>query len=139
MNRNIFFMLTALLIVAACGKPTPEQQLATLKKERDKLSDEIRKIEAALDAADTTNVSKNALVVSVDTLRAEPFMHYIEVQGQVDGDENLGVTPKLSSTVRSLRVKVGQTVKKGQIHRSTRRIGSSGQPRGFAKQPETAH
>lgn len=115
MNKNILFLITAMLIVAACGKTTPEQQLATLKAERDQLNDKIRKIEAELEAADTTDVSKNALVVSVDTLRAQPFMHYIEVQGQVDGDENVSVAPKLSSTVRSINVKVGQIVKKGQI------------------------
>lgn len=115
MNKNILFLIAAVLIVAACGKTTPEQQLATLKAERDQLNDQIRKIEAELEAADTTDVTKNALVVSIDTLRAQPFMHYIEVQGQVDGDENVSVAPKLSSTVRSINVKVGQVVKKGQI------------------------
>ncbi len=53
-------------------------------------------------------------IVSVQPLATQPFDHYIEVQGRIDGNENIGVSPRTAGVVTKVIVTEGETVKKGQ-------------------------
>jgi RND family efflux transporter MFP subunit len=56
-----------------------------------------------------------ATIVSVQSLTSQPFNHYIEVQGRIDGNENIGVSPRTVGVVTRVVVSEGQSVRKGQL------------------------
>ena len=58
---------------------------------------------------DTTK--KNVINIGITEIKAQEFAHYIEVQGKVDGDENVGVNAKTMGVVTKIFVSVGDEVK----------------------------
>jgi len=101
-----------LVFLVACGGPDVKQaRLEKLKKERDRLSIEILTLEKELFPEGSTP----ATPVSVIALVKEPFNHYIEVQGKVDGNENIGVSPRTPGVVNRVLVEEGDYVRKGQV------------------------
>ncbi len=110
--KKLFIFFGILAFLVACGGPEDKQaNLEQLKKERDRLSMEIMKLEKEI----YPEGSAPATMVIIDTLVKEPFNHYIEVQGRVDGNENIGVSPRTPGVVDKVLVKEGDYVRKGQI------------------------
>jgi len=54
-------------------------------------------------------------IVSVVELRHDTFVHYFGVQGRVKTRKEVRVFPEMGGTIRTLAVREGQTVGKGQI------------------------
>jgi len=109
-------------LVAAC-KPkdsteAKKAQLEKLKKDlvvtQQKITDLERELKISPDA---TSVARN--VVSVIETKDTIFKHYLVVQGKVDSDDNIWLTPKVSgitnAAIVSLPVVRGQKVSKGQV------------------------
>jgi len=110
--KNSFIFIGILALLAACGGTEDKQvKLKQLKQERDQMSIEIMKLEKEL----FPEGSIPSAIVLIDTLSLEPFNHYIEVQGRVDGNENIGVSPRSPGVVNRVLVKEGDYVKKGQV------------------------
>lgn len=117
MKRNIAIYAAALMLgLAACGGSTDkEAQLAELKKERESLEEQIAALEADLKAGGkTVKTEKKTVPVSVATMAQDTFRHYLEVQGRVDFDQNVFVSPKVGGVLTSMRVSRGDRVSKGQ-------------------------
>lgn len=114
MNKTIFFI--ALVVIAvACGKPADKKaELAKLKKERDAISLKIKALEAEIDGSDTTSKSKITPVAITEAAQSE-FNHYLEVQGKVDGEDNIAVTAQMAGAITAVYVKEGDAVRKGQV------------------------
>jgi membrane fusion protein (multidrug efflux system) len=87
--KKSLFILGLLIIAIACSSPDNKKKLT---------------------ATDNTP----ATIVSVQPLVNQPFDHYIEVQGRIDGNENIGVSPRTAGVVTRVIVTEGETVKKGQ-------------------------
>lgn len=114
MNKSIIFLLLVLLAVA-CNKPIDKKtELANLKKEYAILSSKIKAIETELQLNDSTKTSK---VTAVSITEAQPaeFSHYLEVQGKVDGEDNIAVTAQMVGAITAVYVKAGDPVRKGQV------------------------
>ena len=121
---------TILLIVftvagaASCGKGAKEKkggigdlkvELEKKKKEKNDLDAEIRKLEEQIEKADP-NAANVAKLVSADSVRVQEFTHFIELQGKIDADNVVYVTPRgMPAQVKALYVKRGDVVKKGQL------------------------
>jgi RND family efflux transporter MFP subunit len=101
----------ALLFIAGCGTPDKKTRLEKLKKEHDRISAEIQALEKEVYPEGSTP----ALPVSVKPLTLQTFDHYIEVQGRVDGNENIGVSPQTIAVVTRILVSEGDYVRKGQV------------------------
>ena len=117
MKRNIRIYAIALLLgVTACGESTDkEAQLAELKEQRENLEQQIASLEEELKADGKTVATKKKTVpVSVATMAQDTFRHYLEVQGRVDFDQNVFVSPKVGGVLTSMRVNRGDRVSKGQ-------------------------
>ena len=115
--RKTLLYLTVIVFLASCGaKESGDKQaeLETLKKERSALDDKIKAIEKELALNDTTKSDKGELVV-VTEIQPIPFTHYIELQGKIDADENVMVTPQIPGVIDAVYVVVGQSVSKGQV------------------------
>jgi RND family efflux transporter MFP subunit len=110
------YALALTLGLAACHNNTDkEAQLAELKKEREKLEQQIATLEAELKADGNAVASeKKTVPVSVAAISPDTFRHYLAVQGRVDFDQNVFVSPKVGGVLTSVRVKRGDRVTKGQ-------------------------
>ena len=109
----IYFALIAFMV--SCGQGTDKKaELEKLKMQRDQVAAQIAQLEAEInpsgEEAETRSVS-----VKVTPSVACVFNHYIDVQGTVDGDQNIAVSPQMAGIVTAVYVKEGTPVKKGQV------------------------
>ncbi len=111
--KKLIFILGLVFLVIGCKNNSMDKQakLQELKKERDKITDQITKLEAEI----KPDSDAPTATVATELLKAQPFAHYIEVQGRVDGNENIGVSPRTVGVVTKIFVREGEFVKKGQI------------------------
>jgi membrane fusion protein, multidrug efflux system len=109
--KKTFPFIGLILFVLACSSPDKKTQLETLKKEHDKIAIQISKLEKELYPAGNISITP----VSVNLLTKHPFDHFIEVQGRIDGNENIAVSPRSPGIVIKIFVKEGDFVKKGQV------------------------
>ena len=104
------------LTIASCGKKDDKSaQLEKLKGERDKINTEITKLEDELTKEGKGNVNTSSVIVKVSTIAPQVFNHYIEVQGKIDGEDNVAVSAQAMGVIKNINVKAGQLVKKGQV------------------------
>ena len=103
-----------IIFLVSCNSNSGNKQarLEDLKKQRDKLSSEITMLENEINPQGT----QTATVVKYMDVVKQPFEHYIEVQGRIDGNENIGVVPRnQGGVVTKILVSQGDPVKAGQV------------------------
>jgi membrane fusion protein, multidrug efflux system len=127
MNNILKISFTAIIAVSlvACGAGAKDKKgdagdlkakLEKLKKEKNTLDADIRKLEDELAKADPTAAQQVKKLVSVDTLRIQDFSHFIELQGKIDADGMAYVAPSgPGGQVKAVFVKLGSRVSKGQL------------------------
>jgi membrane fusion protein (multidrug efflux system) len=112
--KSFFFLIGIIFFLVACrsNESDKKAKLFELKKEHDKLTQEIIKLEKDLVPANNLTATK----VNVMVLTKKPFEHYIEVQGRIDGNENIAVSPRnQGGVVTRILVHEGDAVTKGQV------------------------
>ncbi|WP_026463356.1 efflux RND transporter periplasmic adaptor subunit [Adhaeribacter aquaticus] len=109
-------LLIALVSFSACNKEggNKEEQLTNLKKEQADIQDKIAKLEEEL-KAEGKGVAQTATPVSVVSVQPQAFDHYLEVQGRVDFEQSVAVSPRMAGVLTSVRVTRGDRVRKGQV------------------------
>jgi RND family efflux transporter MFP subunit len=113
--QKLTFFLLIISLIFACSHPDKKTQLENLKKQQAELASQIQKLEAELNTSDTTKKVLNATDVYITEAKPEIFNHFIEVQGKVDGEQNVSVSPQMPGIVTAIYVKEGSQVVKGQI------------------------
>jgi RND family efflux transporter MFP subunit len=113
--KTKFLAITLLIFAAACGG-SKESRLEALKKQQEKLKLKIEQLEADIAAEkDSSTNDMQGTFIAVEELKYKPFNHYIEVQGRLDGDDNVAVYPESMGIIQEIYVKVGQKVTTGQV------------------------
>jgi len=102
--------ILALVIMISCGSDK-KAELIKLRKQHDEIADQIQKLEKAI--GDSSQTEK-FLRVGVKAIELSVFKHYVEVQGKLDGENNVDVYPEGAGVVEEVLVSVGQAVTKGQ-------------------------
>ncbi len=92
----------------------PKTELAALKKQREELNTKIAAIETALSMSDTIMKTKIQMV-SVAPVKPGIFRNYVEIQGRIDADDNISLSPQMPGSVTRILVKVGDEVTQGQL------------------------
>jgi RND family efflux transporter MFP subunit len=113
--KTLFKTLPIIILLASCGadSDTIRKKIASKQQEVVMLQEEIAELEKQI--ADTTKVDKGTLV-KVQEIKPVEFKHYIEVNGKLDGEDNVSVYPKLQGgSIDKIHVKLGQRVSKGQV------------------------
>ncbi len=111
---NLSFSISLLILLAACGSTIDNKaQLDKLKKQHDQIAEQIKKLEAELKVSDSATVKLTDVMVT--DVQPSEFNHYIEVQGKVDGEDNVAVAPQMPGVVTAVYVKEGNPVRKGQV------------------------
>ena len=125
--KKIFVLLViaSAVVFAGCGAGAKEKKgdisdmkakLEKLKKEKNSMDADIRKLEEQIAKADPKSAQQVEKLVSVDTLRIRDFTHFIELQGKIDADGIAYVAPSgQGGLVKAIYVKAGQKIGKGQL------------------------
>ena len=112
--KKALYTLVILTTLVACNQNNDKKgELEKLKSERESLNDKISKLESEL-GPDVQKAEK-AQQVLVKKLELAQFNHFVEIQGVVDGDQNVSVSPQTAGVVTNVFVKEGSIVKKGDV------------------------
>jgi membrane fusion protein, multidrug efflux system len=115
MKAKIFIIFLSLMVVS-CGAGDKQARLEKLRKEHDEISEKIKKLEDEIKAGKKDLIDSNSLIqVGITEIKPQVFNHFIEVQGKLDGDENVSVSPKMGGVVTSKYADVGALVHKNQV------------------------
>lgn len=113
--KRIFFYSALILVLASCNQGSDKKaELEKLKQNRDEINNQIMKLESELGGTGE-ELAVKLISVKVQDAVEGMFSHYIQVQGIVDGDQNIAVSPQMAGIVTAVYVKEGSVVKKGQI------------------------
>lgn len=126
MNKYLTITIIAIaLIITSCGGGAKDAKgelndkrvkLEKLKTEKTKLEGDIKSLEEEIAKADPSAQKDRAKLVAVAPVKQQDFVHYIELQGKVDANDIVVVTPRgMPAQVKQLYVKRGDPVKKGQL------------------------
>lgn len=122
--KKIGITLITLVALASCGS-----ELEKLEADKKELISEqkkaVREYEKELNDIDSiianhpdfgTQISKIKTVpVTVDSVQVKTFEHFFEVHGNVQVEENAALYPEAPGNVKTIHVREGQTVKKGDL------------------------
>lgn len=113
--KNIIYALAITAIFASCSSSVDKKgELERLKVQHDELANKISKLETEVYPNGLPSEIK-ATTVKTESVTGCVFNHYVEVQGVVDGDQNVAVSPQTSGVVTAVYVTEGSNVKKGQV------------------------
>jgi membrane fusion protein, multidrug efflux system len=110
MKMQKFLLAIAAVLVFSCAGDK-QAKLNQLKKDHDKITEEINKLEQELQG----DKKESGKLVTVMAVKPAEFSHCIEVQGKLDGEESVSLTSPIGGNVKVIYVKAGQSVTKGQI------------------------
>lgn len=112
--KKIFYYSALLIFLISCNTSADKTaELTKLKAQRDQLNVQISELEAEISPINTG--AEQNVSVSVIDAKEDIFNHYIQVQGTVDGDQNIAVSPQIPGMVSAVYVNEGSIVKKGQV------------------------
>ncbi|MBE2246001.1 MAG: efflux RND transporter periplasmic adaptor subunit [Candidatus Competibacteraceae bacterium] len=109
------------LILSSCAQSesadldAKKKKLGKYKVEVQELEQKIKNLEIEIASLEpSSNNGLKTRLVKVDTLQTSTFEHFIEVQGTVDSDENIYVSPEMNGVITSIYVKEGDKVTRGK-------------------------
>lgn len=119
--KYILLGLSALALLAACGGgdsiDAKKAELEKLKSQQAELASKIATLEDEITKTGDSSLTedKRAKFIAVTPVAKQTFINGIDVQGKVDGDENITYSAKAPSVVTRINVKVGNKVNAGQV------------------------
>lgn len=125
--KRIFPLITivslSFWLMACGGNEETNKELAKkkaslekLRAEQKQVNDKIAELEKEIAKLDPSIAAGKAKLVSLETLATDTFQHYIDLQGRVDAQQIAMVVPRgQGGIVRSIHVRAGQRVGKGQL------------------------
>lgn len=121
-NIKSFLLATGVVaLLAACGGgnslESKKAELEKLKAKQTEITAQIASLQEEIasmgDSAATENTRSK--IVAVTAVTKQLFMHAVDVQGRVDGDENITYSAKVPAVVKRVNVKAGDRVSAGQV------------------------
>ncbi len=109
------------LLLAGCqqqeGVEAKKSQLKDYQSEAKTLQSKITALEEEIAREDPSFKAgnANATLVTLESVRPQAFRHYISVSGNVASDRNVSINAEASAEVERVRVKKGDSVRKGQL------------------------
>lgn len=128
--RNLSFIIAGIVLLSACGNtikkdvdavikgmnlPEIKAMKSELTQQVSQLNVKIERLDAAIQKLDTTHATIRAAYVEIDTIDPQAFKHYIEVQGYINSEENILVSPEMAGVITQVYVDEGDYVRKGQV------------------------
>lgn len=120
MTRTLsFFFLSSLMVLNwGCGPQDPANQQEEKKEQLEEYKNQMNELKrkiAEIESETTDKTPANKANVEVSKLEPVLFEQFIEYIGSVSTDQNIIVSPETSGKIKSIEVREGDNVKKGQI------------------------
>lgn len=119
MKNQFLFILLIVLTIFACKEKTDMDQLvakkAEIEKEIQTKKSELKETIAQIEKLNPIEKKKYYPAVSVIEAEKGLFEHFFDIQGAIDADKNVMVTPEQGGKIISLPVKKGQFIKRGAV------------------------
>jgi RND family efflux transporter MFP subunit len=113
--KKFIYSAVAIAFMVSCSQNTDKNaELEKLKSQRDQLNIQIEQLSAELGTSNEKAEIKGAPITVTEATECV-FNHFINVQGVVDGDQNIAVSPQMPGLVTAVYVQEGTQVKKGQV------------------------
>jgi RND family efflux transporter MFP subunit len=118
---SVLVASVTLVFLAACGGgnslEAKKEKLEKLKAQQAEIASEITSLQEEIAKSGDTAVAENthAKIVVLTPVSKQTFVHAIDVQGRVDGDENITYGAKVPAAVSRIYVKAGDRVRAGQV------------------------
>ena len=114
--KKIIISLFAVALLASCSSTTDDiekkrEELQKYKQEQHELNQKIEALEKELAASEVAEVINDKVTELEETV----FEHFIEVNGSVEADYDVNVSPESIGVIETVFVKEGQKVTKGQV------------------------
>ncbi len=125
--KHLYITLFSVLLLFSCGSEEKNQtleqalasnDLATIQTKRHEISakqqelaKQLKQLDAKISVLDT---HKKISLITTFSAKKQVFEHFLELQGSVNTKTNLIIYPEYSGILRSVIVKEGQYVSKGQ-------------------------
>jgi len=114
--KTLVKILPIVILLASCGNGNEAIKKKIISKKQEISKIEIQIIELEKKLTDTAPAIEKGALVKVEEVKTSQFKHYVEVQGKLDGEENVQVYPKgMGGSVTKVYVKLGQAVNKGEV------------------------
>ncbi|HFX17522.1 MAG TPA: efflux RND transporter periplasmic adaptor subunit [Flavobacteriales bacterium] len=114
--KKYISLLGLMLLISACHKKDTQantQDLATQKALIEKQIDSLNKLLTQINSQLSTD-EVEIPIIDAEVLTTKPFIHYIDIQGNIDTDGNVLVVPEAMGTVKKIYKNEGDKVRKGQ-------------------------
>ena len=115
MKKIIIYSALIAFLVSCSAATDKKAQLEKLKAQREELNKQISQLETEVSPGSGGTTEVKAITVKVTPATECVFNHYIQVQGTVDGDQNIAVSPQMAGIVTAVYVQEGTRVKAGQV------------------------
>lgn len=112
MKRIIIASMVLFLAACANNPKDKKAELEKLKKEQKEINTKIFNLEAELGEKNKVEIVKE---VGVFLVKTEVFKSYTQIQGKIDAEQNVQVSPQAAGIITKIAVKIGQNVSKGQF------------------------
>ncbi len=116
MKKSFFIILV--IAIASCNPDNPEaikNNLIKLKEKQMVINNKIAMLERELETDSAQVNSEKAISVKIGELKFEKFNHFIFVNGNVDAEKHVFVSPELNGQVEKIYISEGEKVKKGAL------------------------
>jgi RND family efflux transporter MFP subunit len=125
--KNALYILIATIAFSSCGEKNSasveeliaQKNLEAIRTKKSELSLEQRILDTQLKKLDsaiaTFKGNEKLPLVTTIVAKAENFVHYLELQGNVQTKQNVLIYPEMPGTLKRVHVKEGQRVSKGQL------------------------
>lgn len=116
--KKLMLLPVLFFLMVSCGKDSTsleskKNELTELKKQIGQLQSQAKKLEAEIEALDTG--TQRGIAVKVDTIVRKSYKNPFQVQGLVVSDEDVVISPEMGGQLKSILVKEGQNVQRGQL------------------------
>jgi membrane fusion protein, multidrug efflux system len=116
MKKGIMIAISMLMIMASCKKSVDKKaELTDLKKQKAELESKIKVLETELGQNTINKDVERVINVAVSPILAQNFKHFVEIQGIVESENIVQVTPQMGGAITGIYAQEGQIVKKGQL------------------------
>jgi len=114
--KNIIHTLLIALIVGfiSCGEKDKRAELESLKKQQAEIRKQIALLEKELAASEGYS-PEGAGSVATTIMATDQFIHKIEVQAKVEGEQNVTISPDMPGTISKILIQTGDQVRRGQL------------------------
>jgi RND family efflux transporter MFP subunit len=125
--RKIYSLLVITTVLISCGekKTTSIESLVSsgtlteLTAKKKEITSNLEAINADLEAINNAISQKDTIkklpLITTIVAKEEVFNHYLELQGNVKTKQNILIYPEMPGVLKSIHVKEGQNVVKGQL------------------------